>query len=119
MDQLTKHDEGSCPLLISRGVGGIFAGIAASVRHCQVRNPDGRVLQIVMDEHHSVFEGQVGETLSIHGVENGNIVSLTINGFPYPRHLKTREFEKKKKKSILNVNKLTWWSLVISTCNAL
>lgn len=49
-----------------------------------------------MEEHHSVFEGQVGETLPIYGVENGNIVSLTINGFPYPWHLKTREFEKEK-----------------------
>lgn len=105
--QLTEHDEGGCPLLISRGVGCIFTGVAASIRHFQVRNPDGRVLQVVMEEHHSVFEGQVGETLSIQGVENGDIVSLTINGFPYPWHLERWAFEEKKD-SILNVNKLTW-----------
>lgn len=83
-NQLTKHDEASCPLLISRWVSCIFACITASVRHFQVRNPDGRVLQAVMEEQNSILEGQVGKTLSIHGVENSDIVSLAISGFPNP-----------------------------------
>lgn len=108
-NQLTKHDEGSCPLLISRWVSCIFACITASVRHFQVRNPDGRVLQAVMEEHNSVFVWQVGETLSIHGVENSDIVSLAISGFPNPWHLKTREFKKKKKKRFLTKKQTSYF----------
>lgn len=80
--QLTEHDEGSRPLFISRRVGGVLAGVAAGVGHPQVRNPNGRVLQTVVEEDHSVLEGQVGETLSIDGVKNGNVVPLTVDGFP-------------------------------------
>lgn len=86
--QLTEHDEGSRPLFISRRVGGVLAGVAAGVGHPQVRNPNGRVLQTVVEEDHSVLEEQVGETLSIDGVKHSNVVPLTVDGFPYPRHLR-------------------------------
>lgn len=92
--KLTEHDEGGRPLLVSGRVGGVLAGVAAGVGHFQVINPDGRVLQAVVEEDDPVLEGQVGETLSVHGVENGDVVPLTIDGLPYPRHLET-ELEKK------------------------
>lgn len=44
-----------------------------------------------MEEDDSVLEGRVGETLSIGGVEHGDVVPLTISGFPYPRHLASTE----------------------------
>lgn len=80
--QLTEHDEGSRPLFISRRVGGVLAGIMAGVGHCQVRNPNGRVLQTVVEEDNSVLEGRVGETVSKQGVEYSDVVPLTIDGFP-------------------------------------
>lgn len=84
---LTKHDEGGCPLFVSRRVGGVLAGISTGVGHFKVRNPNGRVLQGVVEEDNPVLEGRVGETLSVDRVVHSNVVPLTINGFPNPRHL--------------------------------
>lgn len=47
-----------------------------------------------MEEDNSVLEGQVGEALSIDRVVDSNVVPLTINRFPYPRHLVRTEFVK-------------------------
>lgn len=74
-------------MFVPRRVGGVLAGVTAGVGHLQVRNPDGRVLQTVVEEGDSVLEGRVGETLSVHGVEHSDVVPVTISGFPYPRHL--------------------------------
>lgn len=91
---LTKHDEVGRPLFVSRGVGGVLAGVTASVGHFEVWNLDGWVLQCVMEEDDPVFEGQVGETLSVDGVENSDVVSLTIDGLPYPRHLEEQSLNR-------------------------
>lgn len=40
-----------------------------------------------MEEDNPVFEGQVGETLTVDGVIYSDVVPLAIDGFPYPRHL--------------------------------
>lgn len=45
---LTQHDENGGALLVARRVGGVLAGEAAGVRHAQVGNADGRVLQVVV-----------------------------------------------------------------------
>lgn len=74
-------------MFVPRRVGGVLARVTAGVGHSQVRNPDGRVLQTVVEEDDSVLEGQVGKTLSICGVEHSDVVPLTISGFPYPGHL--------------------------------
>lgn len=74
-------------MLVSSRVGGIFTGVPASVGHRQVGNPNGWVLQSVVEEHDTVLEGWLGETLSVNWVENSDVVPLTINGFPYPGHL--------------------------------
>lgn len=97
--ELTEHDEGSRPLFVPRGVGGVLAGVPAGIGHSQVRDPNGRVLQTVLEEDNSALEGQVGETLSVRGVENSDVVPLTIDGFPYPRHLETTEMVSTRKKT--------------------
>lgn len=81
-------------MFVSRGVGGVLAGIPAGIGHFELRNPDGRVLQTVVEEDDSVLEGRVGETLSVDRVVYGDVVPLTIDGFPYPRHLVRTEFVK-------------------------
>lgn len=85
--QLTQHDERGGPLLIPSGVGGVFAGVAASVRHFQVGDTDGRILQALLEKDHPAPEGLVGETLSVRGVIHGDVVSLTVGVLEYPRHL--------------------------------
>lgn len=87
---LTEHNEGGCPLLISRGVGGVLAGVAAGICHSQVGNPNRWVFQAVMEEDDSVFEKGVGEALSIGWVVHSNVVPLAIDGFPYPGHLQPK-----------------------------
>ena len=90
--ELTQHDERGGPLLVPRGVGGVLAGVAAGIGHLQVRDADGRVLQALLrQEGDSALEGRVGETLSVYRVVNGDVVPLTIDGFPDPGHLETTE----------------------------
>lgn len=85
--QLTQHDELGGPLFIPSGVGGVFAGVAASVRHFQVGDTDGRILQALLEKGHPAPEGLVGEALSVCGVIHGDVVSLTVGVLKYPRHL--------------------------------
>lgn len=87
---LTQHDQSRRPLFIPRRVGGVLAGVAAGVGHFQVRDSNGRVLQGVVQENHPVLERHVGETLSIYGVVDGDVVALSIGRFPDPRHLRTQ-----------------------------
>lgn len=84
---LTEHGEGGGPLFVSRWVGGVLAGVAASVCHSQVGDADGRVLQSVVEEDDPVLEIGVGKALPINRVEHGDVVPLALNGFPNPRHL--------------------------------
>ena len=79
-------------MFVSRRVGGVLAGISTGVGHFKVRNPNGRVLQGVVEEDNPVLEGRVGETLSVDRVVHSNVVPLTINGFPNPRHLSEQKF---------------------------
>ena len=90
---LTEHDEGGGALLVSRGVGGVLAGVAPGIGHPQVGDPDGRVLQAVVQEHNPFFESQVGETLPVARVVNSDVVPLALRGFPDPGHLEDRGHE--------------------------
>lgn len=86
--QLTQHDERGGALLIPGRVGGVFAGVAAGVRHSQVGDTDGWILQALLEEDDPPSEGLVGETLSVSGVIHGDVVSLTVSMLEYPRHLR-------------------------------
>lgn len=96
---LTEHDERGRPLFVSRRVCGVFAGVATSVGHFEVRYPNGRILQAVVQEHNSVFEELVGETLSVDWMIHGDVVPLSVHGLPNPRHLGRRELINKRPQS--------------------
>lgn len=85
--QLTQHDECGGPLFVPGGVGGVFACVAAGVRHFQVGDTDGWILQALLEKDNPPSEGQVGETLSVRRVIHGDVVSLTVSVLEYPRHL--------------------------------
>ena len=71
----------------SSGIGGELTDVAARIRHSQVGNPDGGVLQMSPEKGDSILEDHTGETLSVERVEHSDDFSLAINRLPHPRHL--------------------------------